>query len=99
MTCIVSSQQATPPPRSLAHCHQPLRGVMMTSGGKLALLPAIVAVTLKARVAVRTAVATTAASACAAACSCSHPASVLDTCSMGGPDGVLNDNALSRKRP
>ncbi len=45
---IVSSQHARPPPRSLAQCHQPLRGVMTTTGGRSAVVPRTVAVTLPA---------------------------------------------------
>ena len=32
---MISSQQARPPPRSLAHHHQPLRGVITTRGAAL----------------------------------------------------------------
>jgi len=42
-----------PPPRSLAQVHQPLRGVMITNGGKARLVPSMVAVTLKASEGVR----------------------------------------------
>src|SRR5215468_891360 len=52
-TRIASSQQASRLPCSLAHCHQPLRGAMRTSGASVGLLPAILTVTLKARAFVR----------------------------------------------
>jgi len=43
---IVSNQHPSPPPRSLAHCHQPLYGVMTTKGASVGSRPAIFAVTL-----------------------------------------------------
>src|SRR5262245_55381018 len=46
-TRIASSQQASRLPCSLAHCHQPLRGAMRTSGASVELRLAIL--TLKAR--------------------------------------------------
>ena len=48
-----SSQQAMPPPRSLAHEYQPLRGVITISGSSAALRPSIFAVTLNEVVATR----------------------------------------------
>jgi hypothetical protein len=45
---ISSSQQAMPPPRSLAHVHQPLRGVITTNGGSAPSVPASRAVTFSA---------------------------------------------------
>src|SRR5438552_18719322 len=56
---ITSSQQAMPPPRSLAHVHQPLLGVITTSGGREASPAPIEAVTLSAVAALRFASATT----------------------------------------
>src|SRR5260221_89325 len=38
-----------PPPRSPAHCHQPLKGVETTSGASSGRLPAMLATTLCAR--------------------------------------------------
>ena len=52
---INSSQQTMPPPRSLAHEYQPLRGVITTSGRRRPLRPLTRAVMLKAVAGVRVA--------------------------------------------
>jgi hypothetical protein len=55
-------------PRSLAHCHQPLCGVVMTSGARLGSPPAISVTTLKACAVVRSTWATRVTSARCCAC-------------------------------
>jgi hypothetical protein len=45
---MISSQQAKPPPRSLAQFHHPLRGVITTTGAAFLSVPGIHAVTLNA---------------------------------------------------
>ena len=45
---MISSQQAKPPPRSLAHDHHPLRGVITTRGAAPLFVPGTAATTLNA---------------------------------------------------
>ena len=72
---------------------------MTTNGASAGFRPEIFAVTLKARVVVRPTCATNMASARCWDRSFSHSLSVLETCSIGGPNGFVNDKALSRKSP
>ena len=86
-------------PCSLTHCHQPLRGAVKTSGGRLWSSPGIVAVTLNARAGVRSTDATTVTSARSSTCCFSHALSTFETCSIGGPAGFRNLGALPRNSP
>ena len=52
---MISSQHAKPPPRSLAHHHQPLRGVITTSGAALLSVPETSVTTLNACACMRSA--------------------------------------------
>src|SRR5688572_2155199 len=94
-----SSQQAMPPPRSLAHEYQPLRGVMTISGGSAALTPLILAVTLNEVVPTRFTGAIRRTSVRRCACSLRKDDSSLDTCSTGGPKGRRKEMALLGQRP
>jgi hypothetical protein len=94
-----SSQQAMPPPRSLAHEYQPLRGVMTTSGGCSGRLLLIVETTLNAVAVVRVADAISVTSVPRCARSFSAADSSLVTCSTGGPYGLRNESALFGQSP
>ena len=96
---ISSSQHTMPPPRSLAQVYQPLRGVMITSGGSPRSRPAMLAVTLYADAVVRCTCATTRTAAPSLARSASHVPSSLETCTTGGPNGAVNESALLGQSP
>ena len=99
MLRISSSQHAIPPLRSLAQVHQPLRGVMITSGDHAGFLPWIPATTLNASACVRFTWTTTVTSEPRRARSVRKVASSLDTCKTGGPKGCKKLSAFLGQRP
>jgi len=96
---MISSQQARPPPRSLAQLHQPLRGVITTRGAALLSVPSTVATTLTACVCVRWTWAVSTVFAPCRAQSAKNGASSLETCSTGGPKGCRKLSALLGENP
>src|SRR6202011_3489644 len=91
---MISSQQAKPPPRSLAHDHHPLRGVITTRGARLLFVPETTAVTLNACACVRSTCAVSRTFELCRAQSASKDASSPPTCSTGGPKGRRKLSAL-----
>src|SRR5437667_12164249 len=83
-----------PPPRSEAHCHQPLRGVMTTSGAGPDASRPTVATTEYAEACVRTACAIRRTLPPPLARAFSDSANSGPIWSTGQPYGLVNDEAL-----
>ena len=77
--CMISSQHASPPPRSETHWYHPLRGVITMTGGSSGLLPRTVATMLVAEALVLAASATTRTSVPACTRPVSHSFAVDET--------------------
>jgi hypothetical protein len=96
---MISSQQVRPPPRSLAHDHHPLRGVITTRGAMLLFVPDTTAMTLKAWACTRSTCAVSRALEPCRVQSARSGASSLETCSTGGPNGHRKPSALLGQNP
>src|SRR6516225_2947564 len=94
MTRAISSQQTKPPPRSLAHLHHPLLGVMTIIDTRLLFVPEATATTLNVLVGARSACAVSRVCEPWRAQSARNCASWLATCSTGGPNGRRKLSAL-----
>ena len=99
MARMISSQHAKPPPRSLAHHHHPLRGVMTTKGAAPLSVPETTATTLNARACTRSTCTVSRTFEACCAQSAKKAASSLATCSTGGPKGRRKLSALLGQNP